>query len=235
MRKIILSVSAAILIIGCVYFLSYRQLLPEIKPAEMAEETQNGPLEGVCIVVDAGHGGYDGGARAGQSKTWEKEINLQMAMQFRNALEAAGARVILTREEDKAFADKKRPDLDARLNMAREAEADMLLSVHMNQYHNARESGPQVFYRKAQQDSRLLAGCIQQAMIDDLQPQKARAALAGDYYMLSLDIPSVLVECGFISNPEEEKMLLDAGYQKRLAEAVCRGVCEFMVLCGVEQ
>ncbi|MBR6810258.1 MAG: N-acetylmuramoyl-L-alanine amidase [Clostridia bacterium] len=201
----------------------------------MAEETEKGPLEGVCIVVDPGHGGYDGGARAGQSKTWEKEINLQMAMQFRNALEAAGARVILTREEDKAFADKKRPDLDARLNMAREADADMLLSVHMNQYHNARESGPQVFYRKAQQDSRLLAGCIQQAMIDDLQPQKARAALAGDYYMLSLDIPSVLVECGFISNPEEEKMLLDAGYQKRLAEAVCRGVCEFMVLCGVEQ
>lgn len=235
MRKIILYVSAVILIVGCVYFLSYRQLLPEIKPAEMAEETEEGPLNGVCIVVDAGHGGYDGGARAGQSKIWEKEMNLQMAVQFCNALEAAGARVILTREEDKAFADKKRPDLDARLNMAREAEADMLLSVHMNQYHNARESGPQVFYRKAHQDSRLLAGCIQQAMIDDLQPQKARAALAGDYYMLSLDIPSVLVECGFISNPEEEKMLLDAGYQKRLAEAVCRGVCEFMVLCGVER
>ena len=113
MRKIILSVSTAILIIGCVYFLSYRQLLPEIKPAEMAEETEKGLLEGVCIVVDAGHGGYDGGARAAQTKTWEKEINLQMAMQFRNALEAAGAHVILTREEDKVFADKKRPDLDA--------------------------------------------------------------------------------------------------------------------------
>lgn len=235
MRKIILYVSAAILIVGCVYFLSYPQIQPAQKPAKMAEETEKGTLEGVCIVVDAGHGGYDGGARAGQSKIWEKEMNLQMAVQFCNALEAAGARVILTREEDRAFADKKRPDLDARLNMAREAEADMLLSVHMNQYHNARESGPQVFYRKAHQDSRLLAGCIQQAMIDDLQPQKARAALAGDYYMLSLDIPSVLVECGFISNPEEEKMLLDAGYQKRLAEAVCRGVCEFMVLCGVER
>ena len=149
-----------------------------------------------------------------------------------DALEAAGARVILTREEDKAFADKKRPDLDARLQMARDAGADMLLSVHMNQYHSARESGPQVFYRQAHQESRLLAGCIQQSMIADLQPKKARAALAGDYYMLSLNIPSVLVECGFISNPEEEKMLLDEAYQKRLAEAVCKGVCEYAALRG---
>lgn len=230
MRKIILYVSVAVLIVGCVYFLSYRQEMPQEKPDEMAEKVVKGPLEGLCILVDAGHGGYDGGARAGQTKTWEKDINLRMALQFREVLEQAGARVVLTREEDKAFADKKRPDLDARLQMARDAGADILLSVHMNQYHSARESGPQVFYRKTHQHSRLLAGCIQKTMIEDLQPKKERAALAGDYYMLSLDIPSVLVECGFISNPEEERMLLDEAYQKQLAEAVCRGVCAFVTL-----
>lgn len=235
MRKIVLYVSVVTLLVGAVYFLAYGQEKENAMPVLPKENAQPGPLQGYTILVDAGHGGYDGGARAGVSKVWEKEINLQMAGQFRQALENAGARVIMTREEDKAFADKKRPDLDARLQMARDGQADMLLSVHMNQYHSARESGPQVFYRKDQENSRLLSGCIQAAMISRLQPRKERKAMAGDYYMLSLDIPSVLVECGFLSNPEEEKMLLDDAYQKQLAEAVCEGVCEYVALKNTEK
>lgn len=200
------------------------------KPAVIPEEKHAGPLDGVCILVDAGHGGYDGGARAVKNGLWEKEYNLRMALEIRDALEAQGARVIMTRTEDKAFANKKRPDLDARLQMAKDGGADILLSVHMNEYHDAKEAGPQVFYRKNNAQSRLLAGCLQESLIAGLQPSRVRSALAGDYYMLSLPIPSVLIECGFISNLQEAKWLLDADYQKQLAQAVCRGVIEYWVL-----
>lgn len=214
---------------GCILlYMSRGKTAP--MPYEIPEEEYTGPLDGVCILVDAGHGGYDGGARAADNGLWEKEYNLRMALQIRDALEAQGARVIMTRTEDKAFADKKRPDLDARLQMAKDGVADILLSVHMNEYHDAKESGPQVFYRKNNAQSRLMAGCLQESLIAGLQPSRVRSALAGDYYMLSLPIPSVLIECGFISNPQEAKWLLDADYQKQLAQAVCRGVMEYWVL-----
>ena len=77
---------------------------------------------------------------------------------------------------------------------------------------------------------RLLAGCVQAALISHLQPQKERAAMAGDYFILQLDVPSVLVECGFISNPAEEKLLLDAAYQTKIGEAVACGVEEYLRL-----
>lgn len=203
-----------------------------LPPAQTDEERPQplpGPLSGTVILVDAGHGGYDGGAR-GVSGAWEKEINLQMALQLQKALEEKGAHVILTRMEDKAFADRKRPDLDARLQMAKDGKADFLISVHMNEYHDGRESGPQVFYKKSSPDGRLLAGCIQDALLQQLNPPRRRQALSGDYYMLSLDIPSVLLECGFISNREEEKLLRDEAYQKQLTAAVAEGLCEYLQL-----
>lgn len=230
MRKIILYVSIVTLVVGVVYFLSLGQVQPSDTGDIRQDAPPSGPLAGRIIVVDPGHGGYDGGARAGVSRVWEKEINLKMAKAVAKALEGMGAKVILTRQEDKAFANKKRPDLDARLEMARQGNADMLLSIHMNQYHSAKESGPQVFYRQNHEASRLLAGAIQAAMIDVLQPKKQRKAMAGDYYMLSLDIPSVLVECGFLSNPEEEQLLMDAAYQQRMAQAVVQGVCQYYAL-----
>ena len=230
MRKIILYVSIVTLVVGVVYFLSLGQVRPSDTGDIRQDAPPSGPLAGRIIVVDPGHGGYDGGARAGVSRVWEKEINLKMAKAVAKVLEGMGAKVILTRQEDKAIADKKRPDLDARLEMARQGNADMLLSIHMNQYHSAKESGPQVFYRQNHEASRLLAGTIQAAMIDVLQPKKQRKAMAGDYYMLSLDIPSVLVECGFISNPEEEQLLMDAAYQQRMAQAVVQGVCQYYAL-----
>lgn len=192
------------------------------KPTEAA-----GPLNGRVILVDAGHGGTDGGARARDSGIWEKEINLQVAQAVRQALERAGARVIMTREQDGQFSENKRADLTARLELAREGGAEMLLSIHMNEYRSRKESGPQVFYRAGQEQSRLLAGALQDALIAGLAPARERVAMAGDYFMLSLDIPSVLVECGFLSNAAEERLLLDAAYQTRIAQAICQGVEEF--------
>ena len=206
--------------------------------AESAPTPAPGPLAGLKILVDPGHGGYDGGAKCRDSGVWEKELNLAVSLALRDVLTRQGAQVILTREADvdltspnrPATLTKKRQDMLARVAIATDNAVDLLLSIHMNEYRMRAEAGPQVFYRAGQEGSRLLAGCIQEALITRLQPQKQRTAMAGDYFILQLDVPSVLVECGFISNPAEEKLLLSADYQLRLAEAIADGVVEFVRL-----
>lgn len=199
-------------------------------PARPAQNAETGPLAGRVILVDAGHGGTDGGARAKDSGIWEKELNLQTALALKSLLEADGAVVIMTRETDMQYSENKRADLTARLNLAREGGADMVISIHMNEYRTRRESGPQVFYRAGQEDSRLLAGCIQAALIETLKPAKERTALAGDYFILSLNIPSVLVECGFISNSVEEALLLTSEYREKVAQGIRDGIIEYYAL-----
>ncbi len=204
-------------------------------PARPAQNAETGPLAGRVILVDAGHGGTDGGARAKDSGTWEKELNLQTALALKSLLEADGAAVIMTRETDMQYSENKRADLTARLELAKDGGADMVISIHMNEYRTRRESGPQVFYRAGQENSRLLAGCIQAALIATLKPAKERAALAGDYFILSLDIPSVLVECGFISNSAEEALLLTSEYREKVAQGIRDGIIEYYMLSEKNQ
>lgn len=197
------------------------------------------PLSGWTILVDPGHGGYDGGARAQDSGVWEKVVNLEVALQVEKSLAAQGASVVMTRREDEdlcteerpAALTKKRQDMLARVDLAVSARVDMVLSIHMNEYRARTESGPQVFYREGSGAGRLLAGCMQEALIAGLAPRKERAAMAGDYFILQLDVPSVLIECGFLSNPEEEKLLLTEAYQAKIGQAVAEGVKEYARLC----
>lgn len=205
---------------------------------EPTEPPEPLPLTGWTILIDPGHGGYDGGARARDSGIWEKVINLKVALQVEKSLLSQGASVIMTRREDidlctedrPAALTKKRQDMLARVEMAVSAKVDMVLSIHMNEYRARSESGPQVFYREGSDAGRLLAGCMQEALIQHLRPRKERAAMAGDYFILQLDVPSVLVECGFISNPEEERLLLSEDYQARIGEAVMSGVVSYAAL-----
>ena len=199
-------------------------------PARPAQNTEAGALAGRVILVDAGHGGTDGGARAKDSGVWEKELNLQTALVLKSLLEEEGAEVIMTRETDMQYSENKRADLTARLDLARENGADMVISIHMNEYRTRSVSGPQVFYREGQEDSRLLAGCVQDALISALNPAKKRAAMAGDYFILSLDIPSVLVECGFISNAAEEALLRTPEYREKVAQGIGDGIVEYYAL-----
>ncbi|MGN0755051.1 MAG: N-acetylmuramoyl-L-alanine amidase [Aristaeellaceae bacterium] len=194
-----------------------------------------GTLSGMTILVDPGHGGYDGGARCRDSGVWEKEINLAVALALERELSARGAAVVMTRRADvdlceenrPAHLTKKRQDMQNRVRLATENQADMVLSIHMNEYRVRSQSGPQVFYRAGCDAGRLLAGCVQQAMIRQLQPKKERTAMAGDYFILQLEVASVLVECGFVSNAEEEKRLLEAVYQQQIAQAIAIGVEEY--------
>lgn len=207
-----------------------KKAIPAV-PARPVDQT-NGALAGRVILVDAGHGGDDGGARAKDSGVWEKEINLQVARYLRDALEESGARVIMTREKDMQYDANKRADLTARLNLARDNHADIILCIHMNEYRKRSESGPQVFYRAGQEKSRLLAGALQAAMIRELKPSKERDAMAGEYFILSMDLPSVLIECGFLSNSGEEKKLLTKEYQQQVARAIRDGTEEYFLLTG---
>ncbi|MBQ3156903.1 MAG: N-acetylmuramoyl-L-alanine amidase [Clostridia bacterium] len=201
-----------------------------------------GPLSGLTILIDPGHGGYDGGARCRDSGTWEKHINLSVALQTEQALRQQGAQVVMTRRTDADLCEaerpagltKKRQDMQNRIRIAREAQADLVLSIHMNEYRARTESGPQVFYRAGCDSGRLLAGCMQQALIGHLQPQRQRAAMAGDYFILQLDIPSVLIECGFLSNPREEALLLTEEYQQRLGTAIAAGVVDYCRLAAAQ-
>lgn len=194
-----------------------------------------GPLQGVIILVDAGHGGYDGGARCRDSGVWEKVLNLSVALETEKALQRLGASVVMTRREDidlctpdrPATLTKKRQDMQNRIVLAKENDVDMVLSIHMNEYRARSESGPQVFYREGCDTGRLLAGCMQEALVSSLTPKKVRSALPGDYFILQLDVPSLLIECGFLSNPAEAQLLLTADYQARLGQAIAQGAAEY--------
>jgi len=195
-----------------------------------------GPLHGLTIAVDAGHGGYDGGAVGRVSGVPEKGLNLDVAQRLEKLLLAQGADVVMTRTGDYALCDedppirKKLQDMQRRAEIIRLNDADMVLSIHMNEYAGRSESGPQVFYRESCPAGRLLAGAIQEAMIRELKPAKERPALGGDYYILTLGVPSVLVECGFLSNREEEARLLQAEYRQIVAQSIAQGVLDWQAL-----
>ena len=203
------------------------------RPTVVRETPQPGALAGLCAAVDAGHGGYDGGAVGRVSGTPEKGLNLDVARRVQRLLEAQGARVVMTRTGDYALCDenppirKKLQDMQRRAAIITQGGADLVLSIHMNEYAGRSESGPQVFYREGCPAGRLLAGALQGAMIDILQPRTKRAALGGDYYILTLGVPSALVECGFLSNRAEEALLLTEEYRQRVAQAIVQGIAEW--------
>lgn len=203
-------------------------------PAAQVTAAAAQTLTGLTVALDPGHGGYDGGARAHDSGIWEKEINLQIALAVEKELLARGAQVILTRREDICLAPgdtatkaRKRADLKARTDLAQTAGADVFLSIHLNEYRSRAESGPQVFYQQGGEAGRLLAGALQASLVAGLKPGKIRSAMAGDYFVLRSPIPSALVECGFLSNAAEEKLLLDPAYHTRIAAALAEGLAEY--------
>ena len=201
-----------------------------------AAPEQAGPLFGLVIAVDAGHGGYDGGAVGRVSGVPEKGLNLDVALRAAKLFEAQGANVVMTRTGDYALCDenppirKKLQDMQRRAAIITGGGADMVVSIHMNEYAGRSESGPQVFYREGCPAGRLLAGAMQAAMNGRLAPARAREALGGDYYILTLGVPSVLVECGFLSNREEEALLLTENYRQKVAQAILEGVVAWAAL-----
>ena len=179
------------------------------------------------VVLDAGHGGEDGGAVSAAGFA-EKEANLAIALCLQELLEANGITVRLTRSEDILLYDrdvdyhgrKKALDLAARRKIAESTENCVFVSIHMNAYPIEKYNGLQVWYSPNNPSSRLLAENVQSMTSDLLQPdnnRKVKAATSSIYLLHHLNCPAILVECGFLSNPEEAAALATEDYQKKLA------------------
>lgn len=193
-----------------------------------------GPLEGITIALDPGHGGDDGGC-VGVSGTTEAELNLQVAFALRDALQLEGAQVVMTRSDEtvvyqqEAGKTRKQQDMASRMDVIEQARAQLVVSIHMNRYSDSGVRGAQVFYFEEGSDGQLLAQTLQQSLNALEEQVKKRNAATGNYFILKTpQCPSALVECGFLSNPQEEALLQDAAYQQRLAQALCQGIVTYL-------
>ena len=189
------------------------------------------------VIIDAGHGGEDGGA-SGKNGSVEKDLNLDIAFKLSNMLRASGINVIMTREEDILLYDrnadymghKKSLDLRARLDIAKSNPNSVFVSIHMNSFGDARYKGLQVWYSKNTDGSKKLADTVQNYVRETLQndnERKTKAANSSIYLLDRAVCDSILIECGFLSNTEEEALLLDESYRKALAFTVFAAIKEY--------
>lgn len=191
------------------------------------------PANAPCIVLDAGHGGVDPGVVGRTTGEKESDVNLKIVQKLQKLFSDAGFRVVLTRKNAGGLyglptKGYKRRDMEERRRIIREAEPDFVLSVHQNTFPaDTSRRGGQVFFREGSAAGEALAVSIQ-ARLNPLGGRSV-SALKGDFFLLGCaDCPSALVECGFLSNAEEERLLLTDEYQGKIARAVFEGVLSFL-------
>lgn len=189
------------------------------------------------IVLDAGHGGVDGGATSA-SGAMEKDINLAVTLNLRQMLQTAGFRVVLTRDADVSTHDPgcdsireiKVSDLHNRLKLVQDTPDCILVSVHQNHFTESKYSGAQFFYSKNNELSKRLADMFKTDFQTMLQPKNEREIKpAGKdiYLMWNATVPAVLAECGFLSNPDEAALLITPEYQRKVAYVLFCGIVDF--------
>ncbi len=188
------------------------------------------------VVIDAGHGGEDGGAVVGN--ICEKDINLKIARILKELLDISGFETIMTRDEDVSIYDegsknlrrKKRSDIVNRLEIANKNPNSIFVSIHQNKFPQTKYWGAQVFYGLKDENSKSLAENIQNNIIYMIQPENKRniKPICGDVYLIkNATVPAVLCECGFMSNAKEMTLLLSPEYQKKMAFSIYIGILQF--------
>ena len=199
-----------------------------------AARTNNAPK----IIIDAGHGGFDGGAVA-QDGTNEKDINLQIATRVCEHLSLQGFEVLMTRTTDSGTENnpddsirrRKKSDLQNRLKMMEDNPDAIYVSIHLNKFTTSAANGAQVFYTKKFDEARVLGDCIQQSIVYFIQPENSRVIKQGTdstYLLKNAAVPAVIVECGFLSNKAELERLKTNEYQSQLAFSVAMGICDYI-------
>ncbi len=188
-------------------------------------------LAGKIIVIDPGHGGIDVGASRGN--IYEKDITLEISEKLSQQLAQAGALVIMLRENESDLAgdeyvgrirDHKNEDLRMRVEIANESKADLFLSIHTNASPNSKWSGAQTFYKPNDEESRNTAESIQKELRGKLGNTKREIAPGNFYVLKNANMPAVMVEVGFLSNPKEAQLLTDFEYQYKLVQAIIMGL-----------
>lgn len=187
-----------------------------------------------CIVIDAGHGANDPG-KIGVNGALEKDINLSIAKKLKIVLENRGFKVVLTRDSDKILANPsssntKREDMKNRVALIEKSNPLFTISIHQNSFSNASVCGPQSFYYSESTEGKNIASFLQQSLNETLSPAAPREIKANsDYYLLKkTPTPTVIVECGFLSNDMEASLLISECYQDKVIRAIYLGICSYL-------
>lgn len=218
------------LILSAIFFWDQQQQLPQTVSG-MGEHSLP-----VCV-IDAGHGGIDGGT-SGADGTVEKHINLAIAQKLESVLTAFGFQVIMTRTQDDLISDpdlptireRKKQDIYKRLEMVESTNNSVLISIHQNFFESSRYSGTQVFYSPNHAESKMLAEQMQKTVAQLLQPENTRVCkpVGSEIYLLyHAKKPAIMVECGFLSNAKELSLLKNEAYQTQMAFCIAIGLLQY--------
>ncbi len=228
MRKLVLEEVCGLVLLIMVF------LAARYGSVQVVSATTKSREERPVVVIDAGHGGNDPG-KVGVDGSLEKDINLQIATKLKWYLEQSDMDVVMTRESDiglyeESDSRKKMADMKKRCDIIKENNADLVVSIHQNSYHEEEVSGGQVFYYKSSEKGKKLAEILQKRFTYVLGDENRRLAKAnGNYYLLlHVKCPIVIVECGFLSNWKEALLLQEEDYQDRMAWTIHMGILEYL-------
>lgn len=230
-KSIIAIITAFLIILSAMLYLTFMANFS-------AAEASSMPITQKTVIVDAGHGGDDGGA-IGIDGTVEKDINLDIALKLEKILKFYGFNVIMTRTQDVMTCDdgldslrkRKISDIHNRFELMRKNPDAIFISVHQNKFKDSSQHGTQVFYSGNDERSKELAEAIQTSVTLILQRKNDRVVKksgSGIYLIYHAKIPAVLVECGFISNSDEVKKLKDESYRMKLAILIADGLLKYL-------
>lgn len=180
------------------------------------------------VVIDIGHGGDDPG-KIGVNDVLEKDVNLEIAKKIKGCLEEAGITVIMTRENDNSLSNNKTEDLQKRVEIIDRSKAKIAVSIHQNSFSSETEQGAQVFYYSESEEGKKIAQILQN-YLKMLDPENRREIKENSsYYLLKrTKTPTVIVECGFLSNWKEAEKLKEAEYQEEMAQVISEGILAYM-------
>ena len=222
LKKCIISLFVCTAISGAVISVGMMKNMPVFKNSEKN-----------VIVIDPGHGGGDPG-KVGVDGSLEKDINLAISQYLKKELQDKNYKVIMTREKDTGLYDesdtnKKIADLHKRIEIMNQSDVKLVVSIHQNSYHEENVFGAQVFYYQTSTEGEKAAGIIQDAL-QKVNPDNTKKIKANNtYYILKkTEVPTVIVECGFLSNYKEAQKLVTEDYQKSVAEAVAEGILSYI-------
>ncbi|MFA5675218.1 MAG: N-acetylmuramoyl-L-alanine amidase [Christensenellales bacterium] len=212
----------------CIILLIIAGIITGLFKAEPAVQTAFNGQKPV-VVIDAGHGGFDGGAVGRVTGVKEDGLNLSVSKLLKIQFRKAGYGVVMTRGDGGALAETKNADMARRRDIISESKADMVISVHMNKFGDPAVHGPQVFYFSESDEGETLAKLIQRELNSALNPPRPRVHKGESYFILkSGECPCVIVECGFLSNEREERLLQTESYQLQCAKAIFAGSNAYM-------
>ncbi len=186
------------------------------------------------VVIDSGHGGIDPG-KVSASGVYEKDINLAIALKLQKVLEEQECQIIMTRTADKGLYDesasnKKMSDMKKRIEIMNGCKPDLIISIHQNSFSDTTSKGAQVFYQASSESGKALAELMQSVLKEQVDANNNRKCKANnDYYLLQhTEAVMVIIECGFMSNPQEASLLQTEDYQNKLVAAIASGVMQYL-------